>query len=514
MLISLKNIQQLFGAEETYLKEHTAFPRLTGYTLLENAPIPYSDYLLYVCTSISALQYIHPVTDMHILYFAQASDDFDNLQKLCSASINVLFVKTSNINDALLKLQDFFYNKNIIGLFSEALMDMLFYENGIQAMIDLSYQVFQNPIGVFDADFRLVAACSHNNVPMKNQQSIIDNGGFTAKEYELINKGRIHEKVKRSDVPIHLNHEELGINQYICAIETQKDMGHIVLSETDRPFRSTDYELLIILKKAINQQMKKNEFVRNNKGFPYEYFLRDLLDGKIATPQQSMERLNYTNAAFSGNLYCLVIETARSSNTLNTQHIRILFESAFQNTTTLMYHGEIIIILNLSNNQCLSDEAYAAAVNICQKQGLYGGLSNCFQNIVHLAGFYKQALRAIELGTTETMHPGLFRYSDFYLEHVKNIFAQKENLDTFQHPDLRKLLNYDKENDTNLAYIHYRYLIHERNVVATAAALNLHRNSLQLRMKKINTLISMDYENPHERQYYILSYELYKEHSV
>lgn len=260
--------------------------------------------------------------------------------------------------------------------------------------------------------------------------------------------------------------------------------------------------------------MKKNEFVRNNKGFPYEYFLRDLLDGKIATPQQSMERLNYTNAAFSGNLYCLVIETARSSNTLNTQHIRILFESAFQNTTTLMYHGEIIIILNLSNNQCLSDEAYAAAVNICQKQGLYGGLSNCFQNIVHLAGFYKQALRAIELGTTETMHPGLFRYSDFYLEHVKHIFAQKENLDTFQHPDLRKLLNYDKENDTNLAYIHYRYLIHERNVVATAAALNLHRNSLQLRMKKINTLISMDYENPHERQYYILSYELYKEHSV
>lgn len=84
MLISLKNIQQLFAAEETYLKEHTVFPRLTGYTLLENAPIPYSDYLLYVCTSISALQYIHPVTDMHILYFAQASDDFDNLQKLCS----------------------------------------------------------------------------------------------------------------------------------------------------------------------------------------------------------------------------------------------------------------------------------------------------------------------------------------------------------------------------------------------------------------------------------------------
>lgn len=510
MLIGMKHIQNLFENTENLLSEQQPASCLTGYTLLQSAPVPYTDYLLYVCSDLNILRYITPAANMHLLYLAHEDDNLEHLLSHISSNINILMVKVNSINDALLQLQDFFYCQNCSGLFADALMDMLFFEDGIQAIVDYAYQIFQNSIAVFDVDFRLLATNWEPGMQIESGRSILENGGFSEREYEIINREHIHNKVRKSEVPVQFYSKEFGFDQMICTIDTKKDMGHIVLSATNRPFRNTDFSLLILLKKALNQQMKKDEFIRNNKGFPYEYFLRDLLDGKIATKQQFFERLNYANCAFSGNLYCLVIETARSSSILNTSHIRILFESTFPNTKTLMYNGEIIVILSFSDSKRLSEDDFLAANNICQKQGLYAGLSNCFRNIVDIVDFYKQALRAIELGICSHNSPALFRYSDYYLEHITNIFAQKENLDTFCHPDLKILLEYDKENNSQLTYILYMYLINERNLVATASALQLHRNSLQNRIKKINSLVSINYDNHQERQYFILSYELYK----
>ena len=147
-----------------------------------------------------------------------------------------------------------------------------------------------------------------------------------------------------------------GYQQLICTIDTQKEMGHIVLNALNRPFNDTDPQMLYLLKKAIDQQMKKDDFIRNNRGFNYEYFLRDLLEGKMAIGKAYQNRMSYTNADFSGNLYCMVVETARSSETLNTMHIRSVFETRFTGAMSLMYQGGIIIIFHPAGNGTLSEE--------------------------------------------------------------------------------------------------------------------------------------------------------------
>lgn len=213
---------------------------------------------------------------------------------------------------------------------------------------------------------------------------------------------------------------------------------------------------------------------------------------------------------FSGNLYCLVVETARSSSTLNTLHIRSLFEQHFPGTKTLLYNGEIIVLLCMPKPTPLSDQNYQQIRDICSKHGLYAGISNVFTNIVQLTQYYKQGLRAIELGIGLHNNPGLFIYQDYYLQHMTNIFVQKESSDTFCHPKLKTLLNYDKRHDTQLAYTLYMYLISERNIADAAEAMFIHRNTIVYRVKKINSLVTINYDSYQERQYLILSYELYK----
>ena len=149
-----------------------------------------------------------------------------------------------------------------------------------------------------------------------------------------------------------------------------------------------------------------------------------------------------------------------------------------------------------------------AMCKLCQENGLYAGMSNCFQDILNIEEYYNQALRSIELGTCKEHSPNLFSYQNYYLEHMLNSFTLNESSWTFCHPKMQFLLDYDKEHHSELAYTLYMYLTHERNLAATAEAMDMHRTSLVYRFKKINTLIGEDFDNYRERMYLILSYEM------
>lgn len=510
MYIGLHNIQGLFSDSKSLLIRADSRYCLTGWLMLKNAPRPYATHLLYITDNGDDLRNLPLIPDMHILYLTPENTDLESLAGTLPSSLNLLLIATDDHNHFYSELQSYFDTQCGIGQFCHTLLEILSFEGGIQAMVDHSYMVFENPVFVFDASFNLIAANWEEARKYNAGIDIILNKGFSEREFKIANNNHIHEKMRKSDVPILVHHEEIGYDQLICTIDTEKDMGHVVISAVNRPFRPVDSPMLWVLKKYIDQQMKKDEFIRNSKGFNYEYFLKDLLDGKIATARSFLDRMNYVDAEFSGNMYCLVVETARSSSTLNTYHIRNLFENRFPNTKTLLYNGEIIIILNTPANHLLQPSQLETATQICIENGLYAGMSNSFQNILDLAEYYKQALRAIELGICTSNEPNLFLYKDYILDHVKNIFLQKESPNTFCHPKMKFLLDYDKEHKSELAYTLYMYLVHERNIAAASAAMNMHRTSLVYRFKKIYSLIGDDFEDYRDRQYLILSYEMNK----
>lgn len=509
MYIGVKDIKKLFSDSRNLLKESSQSYCLFNWIALEGAPVPYEEHLLYVCEYSFALKDVDFIPDMHVLCLIKQQDNPEVLSEMFPASVNILLLATENPDSIYTQLIRFFDAQCGISLFADTLLDVLFSDGGIQAMVDRAYLAFGNPILVFDGGFNLVAASWEEVKKANIREEIIENRGFTSIEFDMANsRNNIHKRVQKSEEPILSYNPELGYDQLLCAIDTQKDLGHIVVSATNRPLSPMDVKMMIVLKKSIDQQLKKNEFTRNAKGFNYEYFLKDVLDGKIAAGKSFLDRLDYLGNEFCGNMYCLVIETALSSVVVNTHHIRSLFESRLLKTKTLIYNGKIVVILSVPENRYLPKENLEAAVNICRENNLFAGLSNCFQSIIEISEYYKQALRAIELGLGTVDKPDLFLYEAYYLEHMKNIFMQKESPITFCHPKMKLLLEYDKKHNSELARTLYMYLIHERNIAAVSAAMHMHRNSVVYRIKRINSLIGEDLENHQERQYLILSYAI------
>ena len=266
--------------------------------------------------------------------------------------------------------------------------------------------------------------------------------------------------------------------------------------------------MLVLLKRGISQQLKKNEFIRNNKGFAYEYFIKDLLDEKIAMHKENYELLDYVNKEFNGSLYCLVIESARSSGTVNIPYVCSEFETIFKDSKTIIYNGEIIVLIVLPKDNRMSEKDFKSAVSICKKHRLYAGISNLFTNIIDIKNYYMQALRAIELGIPGHKSPTCFKYSEYYMQHLSTIFFKKESPEVFCHPQLEKLFEYDKTHNSDYAHSLYMYLIYERNSVAAADAMHIHPNTLKYRLRNIFEIIDVNLDDYHERNYLVTSYEL------
>lgn len=510
MYIGLKNIQILLSDYKNFLTKSDGVHCLTGWNKLFDSPTPYTSHLLYVCQYTQALKDFPFEPLMHLLCITPKDADLESIAKEFPSSMDILFVAHDKPAEIHFLLQDYYNTQCGVGFFGQTLFDFLSFETGLEEAINYAHHVLTNPIFVFDGNFNLIAATWDAIAQMPGAENLLKNKRFTEDEFKLLNRNHIHERVKKSELPIHAFNEVLGYDQLICSINTQKNLGHIVVCAVEHPFYPIDTELLLILKKYIDQQMKKDQFIRNSRGFNYEYFLKDILDGKIATGNTLHSRMTYVKNEFMGNLYCFVVETARSASAVNIFRIRNLFESRFPNSKTIIYNNQIIVIVSIPNDGLIPNEYLDTARQICFENELFTGLSTCFKDILELSSYYKQALRAIELGACDSQNPNLFFYEDYYLDHVKNIFLQKESGDVFCHPKMRILLDYDKEHNSELAYTFYMYLIHERNIAAAAAAMDMHRTSIIYRFKKINALIGDNFDSYKERYYMILSYEMNK----
>lgn len=90
---------------------------------------------------------------------------------------------------------------------------------------------------------------------------------------------------------------------------------------------------------------------------------------------------------------------------------------------------------------------------------------------------------------------------------VKQYLQEPENHDVVYlvHAAVIQLTRYDAEHNTNLRDVLYHYLTCDRNLVKTAAATFMHRNTVLNKINKITSLLNLDLDDERLRQKLILS---------
>lgn len=126
-------------------------------------------------------------------------------------------------------------------------------------------------------------------------------------------------------------------------------------------------------------------------------------------------------------------------------------------------------------------------------------LSRSFQDISETSSQFRQISDAAGLAIRFQGARGIQRWTDYSLFLMFQQLRSQGQSDCFFHGDAQLLDRHDREKNTQYAETVFCYLLHNCEAPATASALYIHRNTLDKRLRKIETLVAADWRSPSYR---------------
>jgi sugar diacid utilization regulator len=377
------------------------------------------------------------------------------------------------------------------------LSDALLTFKGLQYIVDTGCEVFGNPILVYDMSYKLLSYSQNITVdderdPMWRQ---VTEKGYNPEGLIKVMKDKQFANVYRSESPVVFEKNDfIRYNWMASRIQMGWNaIGHVGVIEYDTPFDEDTAELLKHFAKVISSEMQKNSYVNYSKGILHESFLTDLLGGKVLNNTVLEERMRSLDISFMDDLYVFTVMSKPDSyENISLFYLRDLFATVVSRSKPIIYNNKIIAIVGRKKDRFLSDTESEEFAKYLKENEMVSGISRCFHDIAEMREYYEQSSMAIELGIRLDKESGMYFYEDYAIFHLLKLAENSKELKTFCSRPLMNLIEYDKSYHTDYMISLYEYLRCGRNLAEAAQDLNIHRNSMDYRIKKIEKIMDVD----------------------
>jgi hypothetical protein len=369
-----------------------------------------------------------------VLYIAKASDLLQSaVQKLPA---QILCIKDSDIPAELLKtnksniiaingnLEPLTLFQHIQGVLlryqrqssgSSKLLNSLIENKGLQHIIDIGCEMFGNPICLTDLSHKILAITRNAEVNDPFWKTLTKTGYMV---HELISKTAamgIFEKARSCKRPILYKPEFTNFYAIFCDIFIDsKVVAHLTIAGSEELLTEKDLEKASLLSKVISLEMQKSKFFRNTKGTMFEYFIVDLLNEKIHDKDMIRDRMQYLDWSPKANLYVLTIHSGKFyDENISLVEIRDKLGQLIFSSKSVIYNDDIVMVISRSEDILFSDAELNGLISLLEENHLRGGISRCFCCLEDIAEYYKQSIKAIELGLASGEEKRLFNYEDY-----------------------------------------------------------------------------------------------------
>lgn len=388
-------------------------------------------------------------------------------------------------------------------------VDALLENRGLQEICDAAAKVLENPFWISDLNSRHLTRVSGNSRD-ENLLSENESGYVQEETLDFLYENHIMEQINSSEEPLIF--EAPGTNRRIlsCAARiTNVTIANVSCFEENRSFTSEDEELIKEIAKIVSAELQKSSFYKDNKDMMYSYFLTDLLENRILYEdmKQRLKKIGYETREY---FYLLTVELdSVEHRDILLSNINGQLKHILGNAIYCLYQNHSVFLISrrkpIAKGELVQKrlEAYLANSN------LRGALSNVFKNLSYVPYHYRQSKEAVRLGKQSMPKEHLYSYSLLATSHMINMTKGMIFYRDFCNGAIEKLLDFDAKSGSELTESLYRYLENNCSVVKTAAALNLHPNTMRYRLEKIKEVTECRMENGHQCFDLMLALKIY-----
>ncbi len=367
------------------------------------------------------------------------------------------------------------------------------YEDGIEPIIKIAYEIFHRPVLLTDENYRLLYQYPKRKLNQDIWDALYDTGTLpldTVWEYQKIfltdKPAGIYEPFYADWGPAFEFPRILGE----VYTRSKKILGHIAIFMMDFELQPNDLEITKIFIQALLIKMSH----RNNNILTNSGYLKDLLSPDTSSQLKTLA-CSILQKYLKGN-FCLMVTpigesaaqrayAASAVNRLNT---------TYRDSISTIYDNCIVTLLGEMSTpiQTCKERTFLIRVaSTLQQSYKYTGFSNSFQELSDIRVYYPQAYYTAMLRMGDICF-----YSDSIPHPAFALLMHHVPMQTFMHPVLDEIRYYDQAHATMYFETLKCYSLTMHNKDATANILCIHRNTLLYRLNRIQEIFHLPFEEP------------------
>ncbi len=386
---------------------------------------------------------------------------------------------------------------------------------GVQRLLDISGRVFGNPIAVITGAFKTIAATWDFEPSSGVFWELLGLGYLTNDSYRRLKEhGYLSSEALDGKTHVFPADEINAFDSTITAINQDGATGFIVLMLcSNTPMSPGIMQLygyfIDKLRDYLQPATSSSDYMRSQ----FDYFLVDIIDGRITSQRDIIERSLVYPPAFLNEHYTVLI-AHESSTVLFLEHAMQNLTTLFPNVKTLLQDKNIILYPKKSSKPEKNAAFFETLGEYLQVNRAYAGVSESFTGLERLHSAYVQARDALDIGRSlsssgrcdDMLEPAaskkrFFLFGDFHAYML--LLGKQRDLGILD--DIRR---YDSEHKTDYYRILFIYLSFDRQFTKTAALLHMHRNNVIYHIGRISDIFSLDLDSPELRFRLLLLYKL------
>lgn len=427
--------------------------------------------------------------------------------------------ETIDTNNLLFNCLEIF---NKYQLWTNSMQKVIDEELPLKQLATLSFPFFDNPIFLQGSGFKTIfqeigdlkSTCEEGYekyrlsyggvVPMQEGQRL------PLDEISLLTADKGYADAIDSSVPTMYYSPLVTYRDLYYNITVDREcVARLLVEEIKHPIRSKDFGLMSIFAQYVEKGLRNQSYDYFDRILGYEETIRGLVSHKYLDRKlivSTLEQLEWGEF----DTYCCIVLNSYAHDKHEDALLALAFSltEEFHTNCFVIHDKKLVLVINLSKIEMSKDALLTDIQPILRDNLMAGGISNQFNDFKNLYYYYIQACDAVKFGRKNRPDAWFHRYDSYHLDYLLQRCLGKQLIETFIPTGLSDLIEYDRENGSDLTGILRIYLENNCNTTETARKTYVGRSTCIYRLERINEITGFDLEDCNVRLEVLIAFKL------
>lgn len=445
----------------------------------------------------SILKFINKQELINGVFIIYVDEEYD-LEWFLENDISILEICDSNdLKDIFNEIKEVFLKNYMLLNSSSTLLNALFNDRGLNNIVNISSEILHNPVIFLDVGYRILAHSNSENITEPFWVRNINMGYCSYEFISSVFKIKTIQRAPDTIEPFIVVCKESPIRKLVSKVIINDSLvGYIILLESEEKFTESTLQFIKLLNNVVSEELKKNKIYRNLRGLMYENLIIDILEKNVIDEKALKKRMKSIECNFGNDMCLFLIDISNYAYFNNeTNFLRRKIDEVFPRYKSFFYKEHVLILAEETREEIKKKVSKEKINEFLNYNDIIMIISNNFTSVLNLIAVYNQTLDTLNLVRLLNLDGNLFFYEDFKFYNMLNNLYNQLDLSYYCNDGVLKLIQYDRENDTEYYTTLKTYIKEDKNAIIASEKLFIHRNTMNYRLNKIKDISKIDLKN-------------------